>query len=80
MPHDRRHVLTDTALVTVDITPAPCMVETTGDALTDYSSADASAPYEAIVRRIIPNLLAAAGHHGSTADLSVPMITFDRQP
>jgi uncharacterized repeat protein (TIGR02543 family) len=54
-------VLTDTALVTVDITPIPCMVETTGDGLTDYSSADARALQTAISAASPGDLIKVAG-------------------
>jgi hypothetical protein len=55
--------LTDAALVTVDVTPSPtpCMVETTGDTVTDYSSADASALQAAISAASPGALIKVAG-------------------
>ncbi|MBK8430899.1 MAG: tandem-95 repeat protein [Chloroflexi bacterium] len=40
--------LTDTATTTIYVTAVPCLVETTGDDLTDYASSDASAVQQAI--------------------------------
>ncbi|GAB4580006.1 MAG: hypothetical protein Fur0022_27450 [Anaerolineales bacterium] len=54
-------VLTDTATVSITVTAVPCLVETTGDNLTDYASADESALQNAVNNANPGDLLKVAG-------------------
>jgi hypothetical protein len=54
-------VLTDTALVTLNVTPLPCLVEASGDDQTDYASADASALQAAVSAASPGDLIKVAG-------------------
>ena len=54
-------ILTDTATVSITVAALPCLVETTGDNLTDYASADESALQNAVNNANPGDLLKVGG-------------------